>query len=121
MSTLIEYLFLPKTQHTTIAVPNDRKSQETKTNEPTVDIDNRTRKKRNEMVYMMDDAIQYIRSVESIELPTPKMTTDEGIVNKIVVDSASMSHVWLTVFDKLANEKGHVMQYKFKAFQNKNK
>ena len=73
------------------------------------------------MVYMMDDAIQYIRSVESIELPTPKMTTDEGIVNKIVVDSASMSHVWLTVFDKLANEKGHVMQYKFKAFQNKNK
>ena len=47
----------------------------TKTNEVTVSIDNKTNKSRNEMCYMKDDAMRFIRMVESVELPTLKMNT----------------------------------------------
>src|SRR6185437_13927174 len=106
--------------------------RKTKTNEVTVYMDNRMNKKTQEMTYMKDDAMNYIRSVESIELPTLRMSTDEGMVNKVVVNSFTklramyerdrmntQAHVWLSVFDKLATEKGHDIQYNFEQVRNK--
>ena len=106
--------------------------RKTRTSEVQVYVDNRMNKSTQEMTYMKDDALNYIRSVESIELPTLKMKTDDGTVNKVVVNGFTklramferdrmntQAHVWLTVFDKQAREKGHELVYDFEQVKNK--